>query len=72
MTSRSNLKLAKLLLDSAANNEDPDIYGRTPLALAAKRGYEERVKFVLRRGADPTAVNIDGLTPLAHAVRWGH
>jgi hypothetical protein len=26
----------------------------------------------LENGADPTAVDNSGLTPLAHAVRWGH
>ena len=68
----SNLRVTKLLLDSGSDIEHPDLYGRTPLALAAKRGYEAGVKFLLDNGADPAAVDITGLTPLAHAVRWGH
>ncbi|KAG8417588.1 hypothetical protein J3459_006521 [Metarhizium acridum] len=39
--------------------------------LAARKGHEEVVRLLLRRGAD-TGVRYDGLRPLCHAIKNGH
>jgi ankyrin repeat protein len=46
-------------------------FGATPLHWAALKGYESIVGLLLARGADPTAVNSAGETPLTVAERGG-
>lgn len=46
--------------------------GRTPLAIAASRGFAAAIKPLLEKGADPTIKDADGCTALALAARFGH
>jgi len=50
-----------------------DVWGDTPLAWAAKRGYPEVVKILLRQAeVNPNKADCDGDTALLHAARGGH
>jgi ankyrin repeat protein len=54
--------------------EDPnskDGGGKAPLHLAAKKGSESVVTFLLARGGDQTAEDNSGLMPLHHAIEGG-
>ena len=53
----------------------PTFEGATLLHLAAKFGTEHMCKLVLKRGADPDALDDAGLSPVFHAIRedrWGN
>jgi len=53
----------------------PVFEGATLLHLAAKFGTEDMCKIILKRGADPNAIDDAGLTPVFHAIRedrWGN
>jgi hypothetical protein len=43
---------------------------RTPLIIAAKEGHDKVVGILLAHGAATDAVDIDGMTALAHARQW--
>ncbi len=49
----------------------PDADARTPLHLAAKLGSAMAIRFLLDRGADPSALNRWGWTPLHEAAKEG-
>jgi len=51
--------------------EQPDAYDRRPLHYAALNGHAEIASFLLPQ-ADPTATDMDGYTPLMHAIHHGH
>ncbi|KAL8003921.1 putative ankyrin repeat and death domain-containing protein 1A/1B [Plasmopara halstedii] len=60
------IKLVNMLLDRVGF--DPtvrDVYGQTPLHVAAMSGYSEVVDTLLERGADPLAQDRSGLTALS-------
>lgn len=42
----------------------PDIWGRTPLHLAAKAGHVDIVKMLIQKSADVDAQDCKGITPL--------
>ncbi|KAL3684317.1 hypothetical protein R1sor_002339 [Riccia sorocarpa] len=50
----------------------PGNHGGFPLHHAAKRGLDKTVLLLLSRGADPLAINDDGLTPLDMARQRNH
>ncbi|KAL2652516.1 hypothetical protein R1flu_020644 [Riccia fluitans] len=50
----------------------PGTHGGFPLHHAAKRGLDKTVLLLLSRGADPLAINDDGLTPLDMARQRNH
>jgi ankyrin repeat protein len=65
------LEVVGWLFDRGAAINDRDRYGETALSLA--RGSSPVVKFLLRRGADPTIADTRGRTPLMEAsVEWAH
>nr|XP_031857790.1 uncharacterized protein CI109_006812 [Kwoniella shandongensis]KAA5524862.1 hypothetical protein CI109_006812 [Kwoniella shandongensis] len=51
--------------------EKPDAYDRRPLHYAAMHGHAPIVSFLLH-SADPSATDMDGYTPLMHAITQGH
>ncbi|XP_013391239.1 ankyrin repeat domain-containing protein 50 [Lingula anatina] len=64
--------MVKLLLDSGAEVNAGNRYGRTPLHEAAQAGHKDMVELLLERGADPNITNEDGSTPLHLAACKGH
>lgn len=51
--------------------ERPDAYERRPLHYAAMHGHAGIVSYLLE-SVDPTATDMDGYTPLMHAITQGH
>ncbi|XP_076242234.1 zinc-RING finger and ankyrin repeat domain-containing protein rolling pebbles [Calliopsis andreniformis] len=66
--------IVEYLLDMAEVIVDrPDtLIGETALTIAAANGSTATVSALLARGANPTAVNTKGLSPLMLAAREGH
>ncbi|PQE30879.1 ankyrin repeat-containing protein [Rutstroemia sp. NJR-2017a WRK4] len=68
--SRWNLAIVSLLVErSSAELNFKDQLGRTPLWLAASRGYVEIVEYLLKHKADPSISDNDGKTPLIIALQ---
>ncbi|WVO13631.1 hypothetical protein L204_101252 [Cryptococcus depauperatus] len=66
-------EIVKLCLDNNRGLlEVPDAYDRRPLHYASMNGHAHIVPFLLANNADPTATDMDGYTPLMHAVQQGH
>ncbi|RXK38872.1 hypothetical protein M231_03821 [Tremella mesenterica] len=67
-----NLKLVQICAEKSPSlREKPDAYGRRPLHYAALHGHTRIVSFLLH-STDPTATDMDGYTPLMHAIVRGH
>lgn len=67
--------IVEYLLDMAEDMivDRPDtLIGETALTIAAANGSTATVSALLARGANPTAVNAKGLSPLMLAAREGH
>jgi hypothetical protein len=67
----SNTELASLLVEKGANIEYADEDGVTVLTQAAYLGEVPIVKALLAAGADVTAANNEGITPLVVELRVG-
>ncbi|KAA0716420.1 Ankyrin repeat domain-containing protein 13B [Triplophysa tibetana] len=68
----SSLHLSSLKTDNPRLGADllgADDRGRTPLHIAASKGREETVNFLLRHGADVSAFDYNGETALQEAIR---
>lgn len=50
----------------------PDDAGKTPLILAAGRGFDGVVKVILAHGANKDARDIAGMSTMAHAAKKGY
>ncbi len=62
--------LLKLLLDAGADKDKADKYGLTPLHYAARSGYSECVKLLIKAGANVNyAPGREKVTPLHSALR---
>lgn len=70
MRTPADIALLERLLDAGAeiNARDYDD-GHTALAIATMRGHEEAVRFLVKRGADVNLADLNGQTPLFHALR---
>jgi ankyrin repeat protein len=55
-----------------ANHDFTDVYGSGPLLVAAREGYLETLKVLLRAGADMEAGDMYGTNPLLAASEAGH
>ena len=64
--SSNELHRVKVLLDYGAGLGDRGWYGLTALHYAVRGGKLPLVKLLLERGAQPDALDDDGLTPLLH------
>ncbi|BBN01136.1 uncharacterized protein MPTK1_2g04950 [Marchantia polymorpha subsp. ruderalis] len=62
----------KQLVKAGAVTARADYDGRTPLHLAASKGYDAVVHFLIREGVDLNAIDKFGCTPLLEAVKGGH
>ncbi|KAJ9579829.1 hypothetical protein L9F63_004501, partial [Diploptera punctata] len=56
----NNVDLVAALLDSGVNPNACDEAYRSPLLIAACRGYSQVVRLLLEKGADPNCQDIDG------------
>lgn len=63
MITEGNLPVIQALLDCRANLDQRDSSGATPLHYAAMHGKVDVIRFLLERGADPSAVNHAGFSP---------
>ena len=61
-----------LLSEGSVCADDTDGNGRTPLSLAAERGYRAVVGLLLEKGVDADSRDVNGRTPLLWAVENGH
>lgn len=57
-------------MNNARNERTPT--GDTPLIRATRRGHEQVVGLLLKKGAKPHIANDVGLSALTYAVREGH
>ncbi len=62
----------RLLMRGAPVNGKDEYWGRTPLIMASMNGHAEIVKILLTRGADPTAVDVEGWTAMRYATAYGY
>ena len=74
IASKCNLDLALVsILSQSANVDLKDRAGRTPLSIAAERGYEKVVKLLLERNdVDPNSWDVYQRSPVSYAVEEGH
>lgn len=72
---RRNIRVVELLVQYAENAEKyinmSDSRKRNALHEAVQRGDEEIIEFLLKRGADPRACNLDGYNPAHVACEGG-
>jgi len=68
---RSDLAIARLLMDAGADAAAANRYGVRPLSLACVTGNSTLVELLLKGGADPNTNKPDGETALMTAARVG-
>ncbi len=68
-----NLEIIKFLVKQGADPRKLDAYGKTPLSIAAKRGYVNVVEYLneVTQGTDINKSSNDGSTPLCLAALSG-
>lgn len=65
--------IAQFLISKGANTEIREqIFGWSPIFIAACKGFEKIVKLLVDNGANCNIFDIDGWTPREHAVFRGH
>lgn len=64
--SKNEMHRVRVLLDYGARIDDRGRYGLTALHYAVRGGKLPLIRFLLERGADANALDLDGLTPLLH------
>ncbi|XP_031115860.1 potassium channel SKOR-like [Ipomoea triloba] len=67
-----DLNQLKTLIRAGADPKQKDYDGRSPLHLAASRGYEEIALYLIREDVDLDAQDNFGNTPLFEAIKNGH
>ncbi|KAI8540936.1 hypothetical protein RHMOL_Rhmol08G0023500 [Rhododendron molle] len=67
-----DLHQLKSLIRAGADPNKTDYDGRSPLHLAASRGYEEITIFLIQEGVDINVSDKFGNTPLLEALKNGH
>jgi ankyrin repeat protein len=73
MAAEGELGKARLLVEHGATVDAiDDEYRSTPLGVAARRGQEQMVEYLLQSGADPVAAGAPWAIPLAWAETKGH
>lgn len=64
---RGHLTIVQRLVDAEADIHARDQRRTTPFGLAARGGHHDIMQFLLRQGADPTAIDIGDCSPLSWA-----
>ena len=64
VSSRGRKEIVELLINKGANVNSKDVFGVTPLHLAALGGKTEIAKILIEKGANINARNRDGESPL--------
>ncbi|CAN4114746.1 unnamed protein product [Withania somnifera] len=67
-----DLHQLKSLIRAGADPNKKDYDGRSPMHLAASRGYEDITLFLIQEGVDINAPDKFGSTPLLEAIKSGH
>ncbi|KAI5330578.1 hypothetical protein L3X38_029976 [Prunus dulcis] len=62
----------KRLIGAGADPNKTDYDGRSPLLVAASKGYEDIIGFLIDQGADAEISDKFGNTPLLEAIKNGH
>ncbi|XP_021803158.1 potassium channel SKOR-like isoform X1 [Prunus avium] len=62
----------KRLIGAGADPNKTDYDGRSPLLVAASKGYEDIIRFLIDQGADAEISDKFGNTPLLEAIKNGH
>ncbi|KAI5330579.1 hypothetical protein L3X38_029977 [Prunus dulcis] len=62
----------KRLIGAGADPNKTDYVGRSPLLVAASKGYEDITCFLIDQGADAEISDKFGSTPLLEAIKNGH
>ena len=68
----TSLELVMILVEHEANIQASDMYGRTPLHVAAEKGQTDTINYLLNRDADINARDKSGLSALYCALKGGH
>ncbi|XP_042483218.1 potassium channel SKOR-like isoform X1 [Macadamia integrifolia] len=69
---QGDLYQLKNLIQAGADPNKIDYDGRSPLHLAASRGYEDITNFLIQKGVDFNISDKFGNTPLLEAIKNGH
>ncbi|CAN1286989.1 Potassium channel SKOR [Linum perenne] len=67
-----DLSQLKGYIRAGADPNRTDYDGRSPLHLAASRGYEDMARFLVQKGVDVNIRDKFGNTPLMEAIKSGH
>uniref|UniRef100_A0A7N0V7E4 Potassium channel n=2 Tax=Kalanchoe fedtschenkoi TaxID=63787 RepID=A0A7N0V7E4_KALFE len=67
-----DIYLLKHLVEAGADPKMTDYDGRSPLHIAASKGFEDILVFLLQQGVDVNTSDNFGNTPLLQAVKCGH
>ncbi|KAF6144698.1 hypothetical protein GIB67_006190 [Kingdonia uniflora] len=71
-THRGDLNQLKGLIRARADPNETDYDGRSPLHLAASKGYEDIVIFLIEQGVEVNITDNFGNSPLFEAIKNGH
>jgi len=70
--SKSDEMVKMLVMEFGAEVNTTDEWGLSPLLTAARKGYREMCKILIKAGADVNAVDSQGMTALALAASCAH
>ncbi len=66
------MRAVKILIERGVPVDACGMNNKTPLHVAAEKGYREVVELLIHAGADSKAVDLDKWTPLHFAAAYGH